>query len=120
MKRLLLLCALLLALLAGCASLRHVPPESLSADEQIRLAIENQQDEMKELLHIGSAYVNEHKEKNPQWKAEVLPLCKEANQLIGQLIADARKGMIFFPVSYSRANKKLRDIRKILIQWGAL
>jgi hypothetical protein len=124
-----LLCIFLAMSMTSCTMIQRtlgISPQlekqwqAATEEERVRLVIKDIQSSLDDSLDIGTLYVATHPEKKADWKALVLPLFKKANDVIGDVIRDAKttQGKVTLAGALLKIQPHLMEIEKILLEWN--
>ena len=124
-----LVCIFLAMSMTGCSAIQrtlHISPaletqwQQATEEERVRLVLKDIQSSLDTSLDVGALYVATHPEKKADWKTLVLPLFKKANDVIGDVIRDAKttQGKVTLAGAILKIQPHLMEIEKILLEWG--
>jgi hypothetical protein len=124
-----LICVFLAISMTSCGAIQRtlgISPQlekqwqAATEEERVRLVLKDIQSSLDTSLDIGTLYVATHPEKKADWKALVLPLFKKANDVIGDVIRDAKttQGKVTLAGALLKIQPHLMEIEKILLEWN--
>jgi hypothetical protein len=124
-----LICIFLAMSMTSCGTIQRtlgISPQlekqwqAATEEERVRLVLKDIQSSLDTSLDIGTLYVATHPEKKADWKTLVLPLFKKANDVIGDVIRDAKttQGKVTLAGTLLKIQPHLAEIEKILLEWG--
>jgi hypothetical protein len=95
--------------------------QAATEEERVRLVLKDIQSSLDTSLDIGALYVATHPEKKADWKNLVLPLFKKANDVIGDIIFEAKttQGKITLAAALLKVQPHILEVERILLEWGA-
>jgi hypothetical protein len=93
--------------------------QAATEEERVRLVLKDIQSGLDSSLDMGTLYVAAHPEKKADWKNLVLPLFKKANDVIGDVIREAKttQGKVTLAGALLKIQPHMMEIERILLEW---